>query len=139
MAVQKQSSQLLISVILAHSCCAYAHTRILLFQVNYELNSLCYVFTHIQKMPLQSYEEDNNKISSTDTSSIQNTDTWMPWIQSGDLLILFFSKVSQKQISSFQMVCRVATFLLCRKVLAHVKALKVNKRILYNCFRTGMI
>ena len=141
MAVQKQSSQnKLISVILVNSCCAYAHTRILLFQVSYELNSLPNVFTHIQKMALQGYEEDNNKISSTDTSSTQDTDTWMLWIQSyRSSYSIFFFKVSQKQISSFLMVCRVTTFLLCRKVLAHVKALKVNKRILYNCFRTGMI
>ena len=132
MAVQKQSPQnKLLSVILVNSCCAYAHTRILLFQVNYELNSLPNVFTHIQKMPLQSYEEDNNKVSSTDTSSTQNTDTWMPWIQSYRSSHSIFLKVFQKQILSFLMVCRVATFLLCRKVLAHVKALKVNKRILY--------
>ena len=44
------------------------------------------------------------------------------------LMVLFIRSffLTEKQISSFLMVCRVATFLLCRKLLTHVKGFPVN-------------
>ena len=44
------------------------------------------------------------------------------------LMVLFIRSffLTQKQISSFLMVCRVASFLLCRKLLTHVKGFSVN-------------